>query len=188
MCVEDGRCADAAPTCAVGEYLAFGSSDALECAPCPAGRYGAREGLTAAACSGPCAEGHVCPEGSTTPRALACGGGAHVFCPLGSARPTPVAAGFYTISSIAAIAIAATAATDAAGDVDDESSSGEAAAAAAMAATTRAAQRPCERGTWCVAKGSRCPALSWHVISCDVMYRCVEGVALPWHGMSCDVM
>jgi hypothetical protein len=33
---------------------------------CPAGRFGALERLSTAACSGPCRKGHYCPAGSTS--------------------------------------------------------------------------------------------------------------------------
>jgi len=34
--------------------------------PCPAGTFGAREGLGTARCSGLCAPGHFCPPGSVS--------------------------------------------------------------------------------------------------------------------------
>ena len=33
--------------------------------PCPPGLYGSTPGLTGPACTGPCAPGHYCPQGST---------------------------------------------------------------------------------------------------------------------------
>jgi hypothetical protein len=63
---------------------------------CPTGRYGASYGLTSKDCSGFCLEGHYCPEVSTSPTALQCGGPT-LFCPAGSAQPQTVQSGYYTI-------------------------------------------------------------------------------------------
>ena len=58
---------------------------------CPAGRYGDATGLTNPDCSGPCAGGYVCPEGSTVATHTLCGkglagtyGARELFCPPGS--------------------------------------------------------------------------------------------------------
>ncbi len=64
-------------------------------AKCPGGTYGDIVGLTDPSCSGPCAKGWYCPEGSTSSKQKVCGG-EHVFCPKGSASPIPVRPGFYT--------------------------------------------------------------------------------------------
>jgi hypothetical protein len=54
--------ANSTSVCPIGSYCAQGS--ALPSA-CPAGTYGNAAGLTTATCSGPCAAGHYCPEGSS---------------------------------------------------------------------------------------------------------------------------
>ena len=48
--------------CPIGRYIS-----GRGCVLCPAGRYGSQVNLTTNSCSGPCAQGHYCPEGSTTP-------------------------------------------------------------------------------------------------------------------------
>jgi hypothetical protein len=58
--------------------------------PCPAGRYGGREGETLTLCSGPCASGYWCPEGSNASTQIACGD-PRFYCPEGEkgmGRPT----------------------------------------------------------------------------------------------------
>lgn len=70
---------------------------AFLCKQCAAGRYGATSGLRSSACSGLCAEGHYCPAGSTVATAFPCGG-LDYYCPEGSPRPIPAAAGRYTVS------------------------------------------------------------------------------------------
>ncbi|GMF24118.1 unnamed protein product [Phytophthora lilii] len=62
--------------------------------PCPAGVYGAEEGLRTKLCSAPCPEGFYCPEGTATP--IECGS-ADKYCPLGSERPLPVPEGHYAL-------------------------------------------------------------------------------------------
>ena len=48
--------------CPIGRYIS-GSN----CVDCPAGRYGNEVDMTSSECSGPCAQGYYCPQGSTTP-------------------------------------------------------------------------------------------------------------------------
>jgi hypothetical protein len=60
-----------------------------------AGRYGSTVLLNSSECSGPCAPGYYCPIGSTLALAQACGN-ATVYCPSGSALPSPVLIGWYT--------------------------------------------------------------------------------------------
>lgn len=72
---------------------------AFHCTQCAAGRYGASAGLTSAACTGLCREGYYCPAGSTSSQEFLCGH-ASVYCPEGSPRPIPAAAGRFTLSSI----------------------------------------------------------------------------------------
>lgn len=63
---------------------------------CPAGRYGATEGLSTPDCSGYCDKpGYYCPPGSTSPYQKACGG-PNVICPAGTVVPLMVRKGFYT--------------------------------------------------------------------------------------------
>ena len=50
---------------------------------CPAGSYGATEGLTTPTCTGKCEAGYYCPTGSTDPKQVPCGNFT-VFCPAGS--------------------------------------------------------------------------------------------------------
>lgn len=63
---------------------------------CPAGRYGATPGLSDDACSGLCEAGFYCPEASTSPQQIECGG-VDVFCPEGSKEPLAVYPGYYTV-------------------------------------------------------------------------------------------
>jgi hypothetical protein len=63
---------------------------------CPPGRYGDTAGETSPGCAGACPGGFVCAGyGNTAPNAKPCGGPA-LYCPPGSAWPTPVDAGFYS--------------------------------------------------------------------------------------------
>jgi hypothetical protein len=66
--------------------------------PCPAGTFGGIFGLSSAECSGPCAAGHFCPEGSTLPTQVRCGihRGTAVYCPPGSSKPLTASPGSYT--------------------------------------------------------------------------------------------
>ena len=47
-------------------------------------------------CSGLCAAGYYCPQGSSSEVEVACGSAAY-FCPTGSASPTPVSLGYVTL-------------------------------------------------------------------------------------------
>ncbi|CAB1097353.1 unnamed protein product [Ectocarpus sp. CCAP 1310/34] len=51
-------------------------------------------GLSDPACSGVCAAGFVCPEGSTSPFQSRCGG-LGLYCPRGSSSPSQVLVGYY---------------------------------------------------------------------------------------------
>jgi hypothetical protein len=55
--------------CPAGAYSLPG---AAACTPCPAGRYGSSPAQASAACTGPCAPGHVCGPGSTVATATPC--------------------------------------------------------------------------------------------------------------------
>jgi len=103
--------------CEVCQPGSFAISAAMECAPCPAGRftaeaatslqcslcqsgsYGDRDGMNTSTCSGPCSEGYWCGEGSTHPRQIQCGAQS-VWCPLNSSAPVPVLEGFYTTDPV----------------------------------------------------------------------------------------
>eukprot|EP01083_Nonionella_stella_P015767 44098_1 len=73
----EGGCIDTCYTCPSGTFAShdhtkchscdrgYYSNDGLKCHMCPAGTYGDMEGLTNASCSGLCAIGHYCLEGST---------------------------------------------------------------------------------------------------------------------------
>ena len=50
-------------------------------APCPAGRFGAEEGLTSLKCSGACDPGHYCPVGATNSTFRSCPAGRFVSVP-----------------------------------------------------------------------------------------------------------
>jgi hypothetical protein len=63
---------------------------------CPVGRYGSSAGLSTASCSGYCAAGYYCEEGSPLERQYVCGG-ADRFCPPGSPAARPVHPGYYTV-------------------------------------------------------------------------------------------
>jgi hypothetical protein len=62
---------------------------------CPAGRYGASQGMHTSACSGVCSRGYFCPAGSLSPFMRACGGD-DLICPPASIAPIAVASGYYT--------------------------------------------------------------------------------------------
>ena len=104
--------------------------------PCPAGRYGSAHGLATEGCSGACAAGYFCPEGSKTPTAQPCGG-SEVYCPIGSSAPLPVPTGTFSIG----------------GDHSGESVPGNA---------TRQAFQVCLPGNFC-SKGVmfQCPSGRW---------------------------
>ena len=99
--------------CEDGRYCAAGSFKGLLCGrgnycppeagsmtQCPAGRYGADEGLNSSLCSGPCDPGHYCLNGSMSPQSQACPAGtfngsqglksvdACTECPAGTACPS----------------------------------------------------------------------------------------------------
>ena len=58
---------------------------------CSAGRYGSSPGLTQAGCSGPCAPGHFCPPGSTSPTPFRCGDVYSVLVDVLSSLPAQAA-------------------------------------------------------------------------------------------------
>lgn len=79
--------------CPLGSYS--NSSRALACAPCSAGSFGSVLGLNTSSCSGLCAAGYWCGEGSKRATAVPCGARS-VYCPRGSGQPRPVDFGYYT--------------------------------------------------------------------------------------------
>jgi hypothetical protein len=79
--------------CPAGQFSTVSSTS---CSVCVGGRFGSSPALTTPDCSGTCDAGFYCPAGSTSSRAFACGGVAS-FCPTGSASPSPVGAGNYSI-------------------------------------------------------------------------------------------
>lgn len=103
---------------------------------CPAGTFGDRERLATSACSGRCSPGYYCSQGSTVSTPVACGS-VDLFCPRGSALPSAVTAGYYTVGALSV--------RNATQDPAD--------------ATTRVDEVPCEPGHYCV-DGVRipCPA------------------------------
>lgn len=129
---------------------------------CAAGRYGDAGGLFNAECSGLCAAGYYCTEGSISPNEVKCGA-ADVFCPAGSSAPTTVTNGYYTTNG-------------------DEGPEGD--------KLTRYSERKCEPGSWCSA-GVRRPCLPgfWggkfgaltETCSgpCNEGYLCPEGSTKP---------
>eukprot|EP01029_Cantina_marsupialis_P013730 TRINITY_DN303_c0_g1_i2.p1 TRINITY_DN303_c0_g1~~TRINITY_DN303_c0_g1_i2.p1 ORF type:complete len:805 (-),score=180.21 TRINITY_DN303_c0_g1_i2:1071-3212(-) len=76
--------------CELGHYCTFGTKY-----PCPPGTFGDVPGLEQNQCSGFCDAGYYCPQASTSRQQNVCGS-SDVFCPLGSAEPTPVSSGYYT--------------------------------------------------------------------------------------------
>lgn len=66
--------------------------------PCPAGYYGDKRLETRATCSGACPPGFYCPLASWNSTARGCRD-ATIFCPRGSAVPTPVWPGYYSVTS-----------------------------------------------------------------------------------------
>lgn len=81
--------------CLPGHFCPEGSSSG-EAHPCPGGRFGSAAGLKDPLCSGPCREGYLCPPGSASPTRDPCGAPS-LFCPWGSAVPTPASQGFHTV-------------------------------------------------------------------------------------------
>mmetsp|Transcript_6735 Transcript_6735/g.11070 ORF Transcript_6735/g.11070 Transcript_6735/m.11070 type:complete len:1107 (+) Transcript_6735:128-3448(+) len=64
---------------------------------CIAGNYGDEFGQIVETCTGPCAAGYYCPEGSTSSIEVMCGDATR-YCPYGSVHPLLVPAGYYTIN------------------------------------------------------------------------------------------
>ena len=112
--------------CPPGSWCAGGSSQPRACnrgtycvgsasseTPCAAGLYGSEVGLSSADCSGICAQGYYCEEGSVSAKAAACDDGSYghttglvsrdnctacpegSFCPDAAPAPTPCAVGSF---------------------------------------------------------------------------------------------
>ena len=64
--------------------------------PCPAGTYADVSGTYSQSCVGLCAPGYYCPPGSSSAQQVPCGDSS-VYCPTGSALPSPTHAGFYSV-------------------------------------------------------------------------------------------
>jgi hypothetical protein len=65
---------------------------------CQPGRYAGSPASTSAECEGPCLKGYYCPAGSISSSEKHCGS-ANVFCPVGSARPSRVSRGYYSVDT-----------------------------------------------------------------------------------------
>ncbi|KAL3656443.1 hypothetical protein V7S43_018668 [Phytophthora oleae] len=78
--------------CEPGRYCVDGERYA-----CPAGSFGSKAGLTTSECSGPCAAGYYCPQGSIVAQAVACASSS-TFCPKGSALPTTTDRGYCAVA------------------------------------------------------------------------------------------
>jgi len=93
--------------CAAGYYCPGGTGYPVTCPPgsycdvaqltaakeCPAGRYGSTPGLITPNCSGPCAQGYICPPGSSVNNVIPCPAG--MYCVTGSGSATSCPAGYY---------------------------------------------------------------------------------------------
>lgn len=78
--------------CPIGSYCIPGTDKKQLC---PSGRYGSRQGETSSLCTGLCAAGYFCPEGSVRAQQIPCGGSG-LYCPEGSSKPIAVSEGYYT--------------------------------------------------------------------------------------------
>ena len=70
------------------------SPDDFGCQLCQAGRFSA---TVEGSCDGTCEAGYYCAPGARSARDAPCPRSGDVFCPPGSERPRPVAAGFYAL-------------------------------------------------------------------------------------------
>ena len=61
--------------CQAGRYYDGYANQPNSCLPCPAGRYGTATGEPSSQCTGACAKGHYCPQGSTSATAAKCPAG-----------------------------------------------------------------------------------------------------------------
>ena len=149
--------------CPVGHFCPEGSVSPV---PCPAGTFGSEVGMRDESCSGTCyadcsalrnacQEGYYCPLGSISGSQMTCGG-TDRYCPAGSAVPTVVSSGFYTVGP----------------DYPDGNP------------LTRTAQKICQRGNYCIAGLQLpCPAgrfgMREGLASRDCSGTCPEGFYCP---------
>lgn len=63
---------------------------------CPAGTFGAKEGISNRSCEGVCPPGYYCEEGTVRPKPC---GNRTVYCPQGSSSPIKVSLGKFTYNS-----------------------------------------------------------------------------------------
>ena len=87
----DGQTQSAQTQCEPGYFCKNGVKRS-----CPAGTFGSEAGLTSFECSGVCSAGYYCPPASVSATEVPCGS-TNVWCPEGSALPTPVSDGYYTM-------------------------------------------------------------------------------------------
>jgi len=120
----------ASAICPLGSYCPGDGRKYL----CPEGTYADVEGETSSQCSGLCDRGYYCTGGSKSKQQYKCGS-ANVYCPIGSAQPTPVHEGFYSVF---------TGVDAGAQQLWDQQNS------------TASAELPCEPGYYCV-KGIKYP-------------------------------
>ena len=79
-----------AEECPLGHWCNRGEKHA-----CPAGRYANITKESTSLCTGPCMEGHYCPEASVSSMQYPCGN-TSMYCPLGASVPRKVPAGYYS--------------------------------------------------------------------------------------------
>ena len=128
---------------------------------CPAGRFGAAAGETNPLCSGDCAMGHYCPQGSTSATQRRCGA-ADRFCPISSPLPLTVLDGYYTVRPNGSAAITPTHPRSTTVSCREDSTAAECAivyphdaqhfpgATHIIGKDVRSFQRRCEAGHYCV--------------------------------------
>lgn len=142
--------ADCSGLCDFGHFCPSGSNISAQI-ECPPGSFGNVRGLGSFHCNASCdavaypevacvatkcSPGYFCPSGSNSSEQAECGG-AEVYCPSGSAIPTPVSRGYYTVGALSVLGK----------DQDSED------------AAVRWGQRICEPGFYCTeGVRLRCPA------------------------------
>ncbi len=105
---------------------------------CPAGRFGRIEKEINSSCTGLCRSGYYCPPGSFMSSQNMCDD-TSVFCPAGSAKPTPVSIGHYTVGHVGNGSLEEILVVD----------------QKALLRYERSAQVICEPGYYCLADGTR---------------------------------
>ncbi|EEY65353.1 uncharacterized protein PITG_17008 [Phytophthora infestans T30-4] len=89
--VHSWTCEDLLRSCEPGAFCVDGKKFL-----CPAGRYGDKLAETSPLCAGLCTRGYFCPEGSTSPTQIECGGDGFI-CRTGSSKPLAIPQGYYAI-------------------------------------------------------------------------------------------